>query len=470
MSFFFKWKYKIRIGYFIVFIVLILSYIFTTVLNKKLQYQTKSDSLINKTVVSLGNILLEIKETQVTLNDYMITNNKYIFQQYLNCRKNADSLLNYLYQSNLVNLSFKKNLDSLGNFMNSQSLSNSEQSYLSNPHNSQLLDTIRILTLNNSLTMDNISKLINNMQINDENIVRKNRIIVASFKNTITIVNIIILIVTLFLAVFAVIVFNKENKGKREANSKANAYFEQLELRVDELTKMNKEIVQLKSLEKFTSVGRIANSIAHEIKNPLTNINLAITQLSEEFHMDKSNLYIKIIERNTEKIQTLVNDFINTTKFSELTLNYVSINDLIDEVLILATDRIHLQNIKVKKNYSPDICNVSVDVNKIKTAFLNIILNAIEAMEPQKGILKIDTLGRETKCIVTITDNGTGMDKDILNKLFEPYFSTKPKGNGLGLTQAQNVILNHQGTIEVESEPGEGTKFTIFLNFSENPA
>ena len=108
----------------------------------------------------------------------------------------------------------------------------------------------------------------------------------------------------------------------------------------------------------------------------------------------------------------------------------VSINQLLDETLVLAKDRIQLNNIKVEKKYTEDICDVAVDTEKIKIAFLNIIVNAIEAMESDKGILIIKTENKNDKCVVTVTDNGSGIDQESISKLFEPYFTSKPKGNG----------------------------------------
>ncbi|WP_374951667.1 ATP-binding protein, partial [Mucilaginibacter sp.] len=104
---------------------------------------------------------------------------------------------------------------------------------------------------------------------------------------------------------------------------------------------------------------------------------------------------------------------------------------------------------------------------KIKIAFLNIIVNAIEAMEPGKGVLTIITKGENDRCVIELADNGSGMDRESLGRLFEPYFTSKPKGNGLGLTNTQNIILNHKGTIQADSEKGKGTTFTIALNFAK---
>jgi signal transduction histidine kinase len=106
-----------------------------------------------------------------------------------------------------------------------------------------------------------------------------------------------------------------------------------------------------------------------------------------------------------------------------------------------------------------------VDAEKMKLAFLNIIVNAIEAMEPGTGVLEIKTEYRENQCLITIKDNGIGMDEESASKIFEPYYTTKESGNGLGLTNTQNIILNHNGHITLESAPGKGTTFFITLKY-----
>ena len=140
---------------------------------------------------------------------------------------------------------------------------------------------------------------------------------------------------------------------------------------------------------------------------------------------------------------------------------------MLDDALQLAEDRITLNNIKVVKKYDQNICRISVDKEKIKIAFLNIIVNAIEAMEPGNGMLTVSTYEQYDKCMVEIEDNGSGMDQETLNKLFEPYYSKKAKGTGLGLTNTENIILSHKGAINVESEPGKGTRFIITFDFAQ---
>ncbi|HSV10859.1 MAG TPA: ATP-binding protein, partial [Hanamia sp.] len=156
----------------------------------------------------------------------------------------------------------------------------------------------------------------------------------------------------------------------------------------------------------------------------------------------------------------LVSDLLNSTRVAELTFAEASINKILDATIELARDRIELNQIKVIKNYDAKLCPISVDIEKIKIAFLNIIVNAVEAMD-QNGILKIYSENQDGHCLVRISDNGRGMTKSELDRLFEPYFTTKQKGNGLGLANSQNIILGHKGNITAESEYGKGTTFTI---------
>jgi signal transduction histidine kinase len=242
-----------------------------------------------------------------------------------------------------------------------------------------------------------------------------------------------------------------------------------LQERIVELDKANKELVLMKRSEKFAATGRIARTIAHEVRNPLTNIDLAMSQIKNDMPAedDGSTMLFNMVERNSKRINQLISELLSATRFAELSYVSVSINKLLDESLEMARDRIELNQITVVKKYGVNICDISVDAEKIRIAFLNIIVNAVEAMEPGKGILEIVTKGEEDKCVVEISDNGYGMTEEQLNNLFEPYFTTKPDGNGLGLTNTQNIILNHKGAVNVISAPGVGTSFIIKFNFAD---
>jgi signal transduction histidine kinase len=284
---------------------------------------------------------------------------------------------------------------------------------------------------------------------------------VSEYSGLIQALNILSIIVAVLLTIYSLVVYNKENKEKRLASKKAEQYERQLQERVKQLSDLNTELIELRRLEKYVVTGRIARVIAHEVRNPLTNINLATEQLKSELEDNEDmDMLFSMISRNSERINQLVSDLLNSTRVAELTFADASINEILDAALELAGDRIELNHIKVLKNYDTHLCPVSVDIEKIKIAFLNIIVNAVEAMG-ENGILKISTENRDGRCLVRIADNGKGMTKSEIDRLFEPYFTTKQKGNGLGLANSQNIILGHKGNITAESEYGKGTTFTI---------
>lgn len=236
---------------------------------------------------------------------------------------------------------------------------------------------------------------------------------------------------------------------------------------IKDLTSLRIKQEEDRNLRRFYSTGRIAGIIAHEVKNPLTNITLAADQLKMELPesvLKESSDLLEIIHRNSTRINQLVSELLYSTRFTELKTTKRSINELVEDALELALDRIKFKRILIEKKFDFDICDVEVDAEKIKIALLNLIVNAVEAMESDKGVLSITTLAKDHKCIVEISDNGSGISAEHLDHLFEPFFTSKEKGTGLGLTHTQNIILSHKGSIRVKSELGKGTTFIVTLN------
>ena len=285
-----------------------------------------------------------------------------------------------------------------------------------------------------------------------------------SASKIITIVSLIIAMIAIF---FSWLTYHNENRAKVVADKKAEQYREELEQNILELEHANQELQELKSIEKFAATGRIARTIAHEVRNPLTNISLAAEQIQEiTGNNSDSNALLQMVSRNANRINQLVSDLLNATRFVQLDFSRINLNDLLEQTLELAKDRIELKNIRVEKNYTQDKCEVMVDVEKMKFAILNIIVNAIEAMEKNTGVLTLRSKVQGDTAIIEVRDNGTGMDEEAMQRLFEPYFTAKPNGNGLGLTNTQNIILNHQGKIKAYSKLGGGSSFLITLNLA----
>ena len=256
-------------------------------------------------------------------------------------------------------------------------------------------------------------------------------------------------------------------KAKKIVDKNAEAYRMELELQLNELNRINIELNELNSKEKLAASGRIARTIAHEVRNPLTNISLSSEQLRQiNPDNNESNLLLGMIDRNVSRINQLLSDLLYATKVEQLIYTHADINQLLNEALELAQSCIELNHIKVEKNYDNATCKGLVDKEKLKLAFLNLIVNAVEAMDNNSGILEIKTLTQVDKCIIEFKDNGTGINDETMQKLFEPYFTSKMKGTGLGLTYTQNIILNHKGSITVDSKPGHGSTFIVTLNIN----
>lgn len=224
------------------------------------------------------------------------------------------------------------------------------------------------------------------------------------------------------------------------------------------------------NLKKFSSTGRIARLLAHEVKNPLTTILLSADQLHMELPdsiLSESGDLIDVIRRNCDRINHLVTQLLDSTRFTELDTKTHSINTLLDESLDQVRDRIDFKEITVQKSYQTDICDIKVDGEKVKIALINLIVNAIEAMPEKTGKLLLKTSIKENQCRIEIRDNGEGIPKENLERLFEPFFTSKTSGSGLGLTNTQNIILSHGGTIRVKSDLGKGTSFLISFNLPD---
>ncbi len=262
--------------------------------------------------------------------------------------------------------------------------------------------------------------------------------------------------------------FKNKDGQKLEVLVNANKLDEQLGTFLcvaEDITEKKREELDKRQQEKFVISGRIARVIAHEVRNPLTNILLAVGQFKqdEQTSDDDRQLYLDIIERNCTRINQLVTELLQSTRMMELHLQEYHVNTLLKNALALAEDRIKLNDMRLNEFYTEDNVTVQADDEKMNIALLNILINAVEAMIPGEGILTVNTYAEKDKAYIRIRDNGTGIPEENKARLFDPFFTSKTKGTGLGLTSTQNIIINHKGTISVESAPGEGTIFTIVL-------
>ena len=229
---------------------------------------------------------------------------------------------------------------------------------------------------------------------------------------------------------------------------------------IQDITTRKKEERDFLLYEKMAATGRLVRTLAHEVRNPLTNINLSLDQMREDFEDEDSKFFLDIIRRNSQRINDLITELLNTSRPSEVIFSRLDLQEVLESTIELAIDRINLKGITLIKKFTDGIV-LDLDKSKIQIAFLNIIINADEAMKEGEGILTIKTYLNNKNAVVTISDNGIGISQEHIGRLFEPYFTSKNNGIGLGLAATLNIIQSHKARVEVESEMGKYTTFII---------
>lgn len=235
---------------------------------------------------------------------------------------------------------------------------------------------------------------------------------------------------------------------------------EELETSYAKLQESKDELIQS---EKLAFTGRIAASIAHEIRNPLTNAVMSVQRIKKTFTPQSDQIkHIDIITRNLDRINFLIGELLNCARPPKLNISRHNIHKILDGILEFNKDNIKSRKIKIIKKFDSKLLRVNVDKEQIERAFSNLIINAIEAAS--KGDkLTIITQGNKNHFLVKIQDTGKGISEEDIIRIFEPFFSSKPGGVGLGLAICYGIIVSHCGTIEVESTQGQGSTFTIVL-------
>ncbi len=459
-------EHIVRSGYAFAFILVITSYILFFYSLKESQDGRSLIYESNNIIIKLEELSAHAKDIENGTRGYILSGDEVFLEPAIIAQKNIELTLNSL-DSLMHSDKQDRLLDTLRSVFAERSKRIEASLKIYRDAGKVFTDTLKKRMYRSKIIMDKQRLLLKTLQSEERRLLGERERKLNRINNSTKVIAITSLVIVAVLITYSLITYNKENKDKKSADLSAQEYQKELETRITELDKKNKELAQLRSMEKFAATGRMASTMAHEIKNPLNNIILSLEHLKDNPDNDDMTVnLIDIINRNASRINLLITDLLNSTRFLELNFVSTSINQVIDETLESAKDRLQLNNIKVVKNYDSEICNVSVDSDRIKIAFMNIIINAIEAMEMKDAVIEIKTEAKDDNCVVTITDNGKGMDQKTLSKLFEPFITSKPNGTGLGLTNSQNIILNHKGSIHVESTPGNGSSFIIHLPFS----
>ncbi|HTE30638.1 MAG TPA: ATP-binding protein [Chryseolinea sp.] len=211
-----------------------------------------------------------------------------------------------------------------------------------------------------------------------------------------------------------------------------------------------------------------ASALAHEVRNPLTNINLSVEMLEAAIKDDELKIYVDIIKRSALRITNLVSDLLRYQNTDELQAEKHSIEELLDEVLEMAKDRIGLKHVTVRKDYALQDCQIALHRQKVKIALTNIIINALDAMPHEQGELRLVTQSIDGKYTIRIEDNGCGISQENLANIFKPFFTNKPGGLGIGLATTYDILLSNHVGVSVESEEGVGTSFILLFDAQYN--
>ncbi len=224
--------------------------------------------------------------------------------------------------------------------------------------------------------------------------------------------------------------------------------------------------------DRLTTAGELSAILAHEIKNPMNSIIinmevlrtaiLEVTGAAETPAAGRAKKYLDVIEGEIKRLDKVIRGFLDLSAPAQTTKVPFKLNPVIQNLADFLAAEMKLKGIRMELKLNSELANVTGSPDQIKQALLNLLINSIQAM-PQGGTMEVETLQNDRVISVRLSDSGPGMDENMLSKIFNPYFTTKAKGSGLGLTIVRRVMRDHGGEVRVESVPNQGTTFT--LNF-----
>jgi len=255
-----------------------------------------------------------------------------------------------------------------------------------------------------------------------------------------------------------------------EANIRElNEVYDALREKLNELRRRNEKIrifeEQLVKANKLSTLGELASSIAHEIKNPLISIQGFARRIGTTEDRDKLERYAKFIEEEADRLTQVLTKLLGFSRMDEPKKDLLNMNDIVDDtVLFMEHHLTRFKNVAISVEKKSDLPKVHVDRIHVQQTMVNLLMNAAQAM-PEGGRIQIRTGMNDQYVFIAITDTGIGIKDEDLDRIFEPFFTTKEKeqGTGLGLSLCKRLIEANAGKIEVESKVGEGTTFTIMI-------
>jgi PAS domain S-box-containing protein len=239
-----------------------------------------------------------------------------------------------------------------------------------------------------------------------------------------------------------------------------------------DVTQNRQQEASLLESERLNAVRLLAAGVAHEIGNPLNALNIHLQLLNRALKKSERDDHeslldlVDVARKEVTRLDLIITQFLRAIRPTRPTLAPASINVVIKETLTLLKQEFENRSIHVELECPPSSPPIRIDKDQIKQAFFNIVKNAVQAMS-DGGILRISATPSDLFLAVSFRDNGSGISPENFGNIFEPYFTTKPGGSGLGLMIVQRIIQDHGGRIDIHSEPGLGTTFTVFLPLDE---
>ncbi|GAB4302631.1 MAG: ATP-binding protein [Myxococcota bacterium] len=252
---------------------------------------------------------------------------------------------------------------------------------------------------------------------------------------------------------------------ERSERLKQESVARRLQDALDEKQQLEEQLIRSGRLQ---ALGELTAGLAHEIKNPLASIKGAAEIITDEIPKDSPRWkMVEIQKRELERLSSILERFLSFARPQKFNVSKVNLGDILDNVVTLMDAQLKKQNISVIKPSMEEPLIINGDKEKLTQVFINLILNAKEAM-PDGGEIKLHSLiaarGKHSYYVIEVSDTGVGVPKELREKIFNPFFSTKDTGSGLGLSISANIIAQHNGFIEAgENEDGKGARFSVFI-------
>jgi signal transduction histidine kinase len=235
---------------------------------------------------------------------------------------------------------------------------------------------------------------------------------------------------------------------------------------------LSKTKVQMQRADRLASLGTLTAGLAHEIRNPLVAIKTFTQLLPTRFDDEEfRSHFLEVTAGEVDRISSLVSELLDFSRPSQPKLNKENLNQVLEKMLLLVDTESHKKSLQIIRNFNEFLPPVVLDKEQIKQVFLNILLNAVYAT-PESGTITVETRlikrdGYQNFVQVIIKDTGKGISEENMDKIFTPFYTTKHEGSGLGLAISNQIIQEHRGSIEVESNENQGT--TFYVNLPVNP-